>query len=60
MAQQQLKQSDIDIAQDFGGRAYLDGESMDSNPHNKDTATELHNAWNYGWKFEKNYWEEKL
>jgi len=53
-------QQEIDIAQDLGGRAYLDGEPMDSNPHNKETSPDLHNAWNYGWRFEKNYWEDKL
>jgi hypothetical protein len=43
-------QQEIDIAQDLGGRAYLDGEPMDSNPHNKETSPDLHNAWNYGWR----------
>lgn len=53
-------QREIDIAQDLGGRAYLDGGRMDSNPYDKDTAPDLHNAWDYGWRFERNYWEGKL
>jgi len=51
-------QREIEIAENIGAQSYRDGETMDSNPYNK--ATELHAAWNQGYRHEKNYYEGKL
>ena len=55
-----ISQAEIDLAQKRGAEAYLLDKPMDSNPYDKAANPEAHEAWNQGWRHEKNYYEGKL
>ncbi len=53
-----FNESDISIAENLGGMAYINGDDKSDNPYDEIEEYELYLAWHHGYKLEEDYWHK--